>query len=185
MKETKAATRYAKSVFDLALDRNNLDKVNADMKYIGEVCSKNPDFINLLNSPIVKSDKKVAIFNAIFKNNISEDSLAFLTLIAKKRRESYIEGIANEFGKLYDIHKGIQKAIVTTAIGIDDVLRKQVYEVIKKSSQSEIELIEKVDPSLIGGVVLRIGDQQIDSSIVRSIKKLKQRFSENPYIKEI
>ena len=64
MKETKAATRYAKSVFDLALDRNNLDKVNADMKYIGEVCSKNPDFINLLNSPIVKSDKKVAIFNA-------------------------------------------------------------------------------------------------------------------------
>ena len=185
MRETKAATRYAKSVFDLALERNNLDKVNSDMKYIAEVCVKNSDFVNLLNSPIVKSDKKIAIFEAIFKSNVSDDSLAFLTLIAKKRRESYIGGIAIQFGKLYDVYKGIQKAIVTTAIGIDDELRKKVYDILKKSTQSEIELIEKVDKNLIGGFTLRIGDQQVDSSIVRSIKKLKQSFSENPYIKEI
>jgi F-type H+-transporting ATPase subunit delta len=185
MKETKTASRYAKSLLDLALDKNSLDKMNADMKLVEEVCEQNPEFIYLLDSPIVKSDKKIAIFNAILKGKVTEDTLIFLALLAKKRRESFLPGIASEFSKLYNTHKGIQKAIVTTANGIDDELRKKVFEVIKKSTSSEIELVEKTNKDLIGGFILKIGDTQIDSSIVRSIKKLKQNFSENPYIPEI
>ena len=80
--------------------------------------------------------------------------------------------------------KGIRTAEIISAVGLDDKLRKQVYETVKNSTKSEVELIEKVDKKLIGGFILRLGDKQYDASIVSSLRKLAQSFSANPYVRK-
>jgi F-type H+-transporting ATPase subunit delta len=92
--------------------------------------------------------------------------------------------IAKEFTRQYKEMRGIQIAIITSAVGLDDKLRKEVYDIIKKSADSEIELVEKVDKNLIGGFVLRMGDKQYDASIASDLKRLTKEFSSNPYIKK-
>lgn len=185
MRETRVASRYALSLFDIALENNILNEVSDDMKLILSVIEENRDFNVLLRSPLVNPDKKSEIFREIFGKKVSAPTIHLLELVAKKKREENLEQIAKEYLSLVNEHKGVQQVIVTTAIGLDDKLRKEVMEAIKKSTESEVELIEKVDKSIIGGFILKIGDQNIDSSIARTVKKLRRNFSENPYNKEL
>ena len=75
-------------------------------------------------------------------------------------------------------------AVITTASGLDEDLRKKVLDLVRKSADSEIELIEKTNDKLIGGFTLQVGDKRVDASIAKQIKKLALSFNENPYIKE-
>lgn len=184
MQGTKVATRYAKSLFDLALEKGEIEKVCADMKLVQQVCSTSPDFVAMLTSPIIKTDKKQAIIHSVFDKQLSKVSLAFVDIIVKKKREMFLPEIAEAFAVKYKEHKKILTAVITTAFGIDETLRKQVIEVIKGATKSEIELVEKVDTTLIGGFIVRVGDKQDDTSIRTKIMKLSRIFKENPYIKE-
>jgi F-type H+-transporting ATPase subunit delta len=184
MKGTRAAVRYAKALKELALEQGVLEKVRDDMKLIGSVCENNHDFAVMLDSPIIKTDKKQSILKEVFEGKIFKLTELFIQILAAKRRESYIEAIAIEFIKQFKEHKKILTAIVTTASGLDDELRKKVLEVVKGSGNSEVELIEKTNEKLIGGFTLQVGDKRIDASIAKQIRKLAMSFSENPYIKE-
>src|ERR1035437_2171610 len=184
MKGTRAAVRYAKALMELALEQGVLEKVCDDMKLIISVCQNSHDFDVVLNSPIIKTDKKQSILAEVFKGKICKLTELFLHILAAKRRESYIEAIAIEFVKQFKEHKKILTAIVTTASGLDEELRKKVLEVVKGSGQSEVELMEKINDKLIGGFTLQVGDKRIDASIAKQIRKLAMSFSENPYIKE-
>lgn len=174
MKNTKVAIRYAKSLLDLALEKGVLNEVNADAKTINNTAAESHDFALFLNSPIVKADKKVAVFKEMFGGKVNEITLSFINLLAAKRRESMLVEIMEEFTNLYNKHKGIEKAVVITASGLDDTLRKKVYQIVKDSAKSEVELVEKVDKNIIGGFILKIGSNQYDSSVLRSIRNLKQ-----------
>lgn len=184
MKGTRAAVRYAKALKELALEQGVLEKVRDDMKLIGSVCQSNHDFTVVMDSPVIKTDKKQAILNEVFKGKISKLTELFLHVLASKRRESYIEAIAIEFIKQFKEHKKILTALVTTASGLDDELRKKVLAVVQGSGHSEIELVEKINEKLIGGFTLQVGDKRIDASIAKQVRKLAMSFSENPYIKE-
>jgi F-type H+-transporting ATPase subunit delta len=177
------ASRYAKSLIDLSIEKKQLEETRNDMKTIGSVCKSNKDFIALLNSPIVKTDKKQEIFAAIFGKNISKLSLSFLNLLAVKRREGYIPEIANAFDELYKNKMNITTATVKTAIALDDKLKKRVLEIVKEAAgKGEIELVEKVDPSIIGGFVLTVADRQLDESVKRKLADLKKNLLDNKYI---
>ena len=139
MKGTRAAVRYAKALKDLALEQGVLEKVRDDMKLITAVCESNHDFAVMLNSPIIKTDKKQAILSELFKGKVSKLSELFLQILAAKRRESYIQAIAIEFIKQFKEHKKILTAVVTTASGLDEELRKKVLKVVQGSGHSEIE----------------------------------------------
>jgi F-type H+-transporting ATPase subunit delta len=184
MKGTRAAVRYAKALKDLALEQGVLEKVRDDMKLISDVCKSNHDFTVVMDSPIIRTDKKQAILNEIFKGKISKLTELFINVLAAKRRESYIEAIAIEFIKQFKVHKKILTAIVTTASGLDEEMRKKVLEVVQGSGHSEIELVEKINEKLIGGFTLQVGDKRVDASLAKQIRRLTMSFSENPYIKE-
>ena len=177
MIETKVARRYAKSLIDLSKERNEIEAIANDMKLVASVCGQNRDFMLLLGSPIIHADKKLSILNKVFSGKISPMSLSFFEIITRHGREYYLEEIAKEFVRLYKDYKGIQTAIVTSAIGLDEGLRKEVYKIVKESLNSEIELVEKVDKNLIGGFVLRVGDKQFDASIASGLNKLKREFA--------
>ena len=184
MLQTKVARRYAKSLLDLAKEKGELEAVNNDMKLLAEVCNCNHDLRLLLSSPIISNDKKHAILKRVFSGKISAMSMSFFDIITRKGRESHLESIAMEFIRLYKEYKGIQTAIVTSAVGLDDKLRSQVYKMVKESLNSEIELIEKVDKDLIGGFILRVGDKQYDASIARDLRLMRQELIDTSYVRK-
>lgn len=184
MKGTRATIRYAKSFGDLAAEQGSLEKVYADMRLIHKTCSANRELSILLNSPIVKTDKKQSILKEIFHGKIFKLTEDFILLITSKRREALLESIAEAFVEQYKVRKKILTAVITTTFGLDEDLRKKVLELVKKSANSEIELIEKTNDKLLGGFILQVGDKRLDASIAKQVRRLAMSFSENPYIKE-
>src|ERR1700752_3442048 len=168
------ATRYAKSLLQLAVE-----KVYADMQLVQHVCEENREFAIFLNSPIIKTDKKVAVIKEIFSGKVSEITADFLVILTNKRRESYMNDIAKAFITQYKQHKNILTAVITSAVGIDATVKTKVLELVKQTTQGEVELIEKVDAGLIGGFVLTIGDKQVDASVSRKLNELRKTFSVN------
>ncbi|HRH65433.1 MAG TPA: ATP synthase F1 subunit delta [Bacteroidia bacterium] len=184
MVETKVSKRYAKSLIELAQERGVTDTVQADMKLFADTCAQNRDLSLLLSNPIIQSDKKMEILRKIFGGKMNALSISFFEIVTRKSREAYLEHIAKSYITLYKTQKGILTAEVTSAIGLDENLRKKVYAMVSNSGKSEVELIEKIDPKLIGGFVLRIGDKQYDASISAELRKLAKEFSSNPYVRK-
>ena len=184
MIESKVAVRYAKSLLDLATEQGVLDAVNNDMSLIANTCHNSRDLTVLLNNPTIKSDKKAAILAELFGSKINKLSLEFINIIAKKRREADLFSISKQYTHLYKEAKGINTVTVTSAIKLDEKLRNEVLAIAQKSVKGSVELVEKVDASLIGGFVLTIGDKQFDASISKSLKKLTNDFSGNLYIRQ-
>src|SRR5688500_1511349 len=112
------AGRYANSLMELAQDKNKMDAVRSDMQLISQVCAENREFILFINSPIIKTDKKIAVLEDIFKGKISDLTMSFLILMTKKQRESYLKDIASAFEESYKQKKNIFTAVVTSARGL-------------------------------------------------------------------
>ncbi len=185
MSEIRVASRYAKSLLELAQEKGVLEKLKADMQLFSKTVAQNRDLHLLLHNPIIKSDKKLAVINAIFKGKVDDLTLAFFNIVARKGRESMLEFIAVQFEEQYNIYKGIQKAKVTSAVPLTPALREELGQRLVLQTGKTIELEEVIDPSLIGGFVLRVGDQQIDSSVKYNLRKLKNNFKDNPYITKL
>lgn len=183
MRNTRVTLRYAKSLLDLAIEQNQLDACKADMEAVLAVCKDSKDLSLLLKSPVVKTDKKVAILNKVFAS-FGSLSKSFINIITSKKREMLLEEIAERFLLVYKQHKGIESALATTAIPLDNDLRGAIQEFVEKHGGGQVELTEKVDEKLIGGAVIRIGDRQLDASVLRQINDLKQTFNKNLYIKD-
>ena len=175
---TRVASRYAKSLLALALEQGEMENAYNDMKLVSETCDSSKDLSLLLQSPIIKPDKKTEILREIFAGRLGKLSLSFIDIIIKKRRENYLEAIAREFQYQYKSHKNILTAIVTSDVGLDDNIRSEIMKIVKDSANAEVELVEKADKDLIGGLILRIGDKQIDASIQRKLINLRRDFSE-------
>ena len=173
----RVASRYAKSLMELAIESNQQDAVRSDMKSIEKLCSESSEFVTFLESPVIKTDKKIGVLNSIFKGKVSEMTLAFLTLITNKRRESIIKEIATAYDDQYKLDKNIFTAIVTSANGLDKKSKEQVIDLIKTQMKGEVELIEKIDSNTIGGFVLKIGDQQIDKTVARQLINMKKHLT--------
>jgi F-type H+-transporting ATPase subunit delta len=185
MSEIRVASRYAKSLIELAAEQGILEQVHQDMLLFSKVVSQNRDFQLLLHNPIVKSDKKLAILNSIFTGKVQPLTLAFYNIVARKNREAALEFVASEFEKQYNDLKGIQKASVTSAVPLTPALRNELGQRLATQTGKSIELEELIDPSLIGGFVLRVGDKQIDSSVKNSLRKLQHNFKDNSYITKL
>lgn len=182
MKGIKAASRYAKSLLSLAIEQKVLEQAYTDMKLIDDTCDKNRDLQLLLKSPIVKADKKQTVMTSVFGPHLSPITNGFVKLIIQHRREDLLHEIADSFVKQYQAHKNIGVAEIISATPLKAEIRTKIIEHLKKQEGREIEVIEKVDATLIGGLLIRIGDRQFDGSIVRKLHDLKKEFSKNPYV---
>jgi F-type H+-transporting ATPase subunit delta len=174
-----------KSLLDLAIEQKALENVHNDMLLFARVVNESKPFAAMLKSPVIPHDKKSAILSKIFNGKVHALTMSFFDIITRKNREPLLPAIAREFHNAYNDHKGIGKATVTSAVPLDDKLRNEFETLVKQySEKKQVELVEKVDPEMIGGFVLNIGDRQIDASIKSRLNALKLTFSQNPYIKE-
>lgn len=182
----RAASRYAKSVFVLAQEQGLVEAVYADMEFIHKATSHHRELKLALNSPIIKDDKKKDILLAIFGDNISELTKHLIALIALKGRCNLIDDISVVFVKLYQDLKGLVAAKVTTAVPLDDTLRGQVMQAaLKLAAGKTAVLTEVVDPAIMGGYILQIGDNQIDASVAGKFKTLHRELIDSNYVSKL
>lgn len=185
MQNPRLANRYAKSLIDLAVAKNELEAVHSDMLLLQSITRSNADVVALLRSPIIKADKKIKIMGAILDGKISGITSAFIRLVTLKGRESVLAEIAGEFAKQYNVIKGIARVKLTSAAPLDAQLLNLIRDKVETSTGRKIELETKVDPDLIGGFVLETGDSLFDASVLRDLKDIKKQFLKNIYISDI
>jgi F-type H+-transporting ATPase subunit delta len=183
MVDTKVASRYAKSLIGLAQEQNLLEEVKKDMEIILNACHTSKEFQIVLKSPIIKGDKKLAIIKEAFGGLVSTLTISFIEILTRKGREIYMQGISAEYIRQYREIKKIVTAKVITAVPLDDTLRAKIAALVKNTASS-VEIEEKVDPTIIGGLIVTVGDRQIDASISGKINALRKDFSKNLYVKE-
>ena len=176
MKGSKIAGRYATALLELSIEQNKVDQVLSDMKYLLEVNNETRDFQLLLDSPIVKGDKKIAIFEELF-GQFEEVSTSFVKLITNNGRESYLPTIAEAFDAQVKEHRGIVPITIISAVPLANSTKEIILEKVEKGVNGKLEVTELIDSSLIGGFIVRMGDKQIDASVASQFNDLKQRLT--------
>ena len=186
MPNPRLAARYAKSLIDLANERNQVEPVYNDMLFLQSLCRESRDFLMLLRSPVVKADKKSAIVDAVTKGKISELTAAFNRLLINKGREANLPEVIVSFIDQYKLQKGIHTVKLTTAVPVTEEVKNQIIgQVQKQTNLSNIDLKATVNEDIIGGFVLEIGDTLIDASIAYDLNKIKTQFMNNDFIYKI
>lgn len=185
MSDIRVASRYSKSLIELANEKGILKQVHQDMLLFSSVVSQNRDFQLMLTNPVIKSDKKLKVINSIFAGKVQKMTLMFFNLVAQKSREAVLLSMTSEFERQYNEVKGIQVATVVSAVPFAPAQRDALIKQLTLETGKIIQLKESVDPSLIGGFVLRVGDKQIDSSVKNSLRKLRKDFKDNSYINKL
>ena len=183
MTDSRAVSRYVKSLLNLAVEKGVLEEVHADMNSFERVLSENRSLLNVMRSPIVRHLKKKSILDALFQSRFNNLTMSFFRIITEKNREELLPAIAKAFHTAYNEYKGIGKASVVTAVALDNELREEILAVARKvTGRPNVELSEEVDPAIIGGFVLNAGSQQIDSSIKHKLKLLQLNFNNSPQV---
>lgn len=184
MLDSIISERYARALFELAHENGKLEQVKKDMDLLIELVDTSRDFRHLMISPVIMPAKKVAVLDALLAGKIDEITRQFYRLLAGKRREKYMEGIAREYIEKYKEHNNIVTIEIRTVQPLTADLRDRIVHILEQRRGIKVDLVEKLDPSLIGGFIVSTSDVRYDSSLATSIKKLKKEFQENLYVRE-
>lgn len=174
MNQSKIAVRYAKALFLTASEKDMLELVYKDIVLIESAVKESEAFQAYLSSPANKPSAKVRFINHVFSDGIIQPiTLNFLHLIIGNNRSAHIPAVTRYFISLYRKQKGIKSAVFTLAAEPSQQIQKRIGEVLKNIYKAEIDLQVAVDPSLVGGFVLRVEDQQYDASVSSALKRMK------------
>lgn len=173
MNDSKISVRYSRALFQLALEKKIIDKVNKDMILISELC-KMPETREFLHSPIIVPSKKSFIFHRMLEENVEAITLSLVDLIVKNGRESYLPAITRVFIHETMKYRGITESVLTTAMKVNTEVKKQLTDLIEEVFSTKVELEEIVNPEIIGGFILRVDDNYIDASIRNKLSKIKK-----------
>ena len=176
MDQSKVTVRYAKAFFGLAKEKQLLDEVKNDMEMIGQLIKTSTDLQLLLESPVVKSSKKVSLLKTIFEGKVNQLTVDFLAMVAANKREIFTQGICLNFAALYRQDQGIKSAVITTAVPLQEDLVSQIQKQLESEFKTKVELSQRVDTELIGGFVLRVDDRQIDASMASKLRRVKETY---------
>ena len=176
MAGTRAAIRYAKAILDSAKDNNNADSVNADMTSIVNAIHDSAELKEFLHSPVVKGEIKFSSVTEIFASAQKETKSLFQLLLVNKRFE-LLQDVAIQYNAFHDELNGKETAVVTTAFPLSAELEAKVLAKIATFSTKNITIQNIVDPAIIGGFILRMGDKQYNASVANRLQNLKREFS--------
>lgn len=174
---SKAARRYAKALLQSALEQNILGDVEKDIRFIDKTLSDSHELKIFLRSPVIKSEDKLGGLTSIFDSHISKETMGLLNLLVEKGRENLLADICLGFINLYNDHKGIIKVDVVSAIQLDKKQKKSLLDELSDSTGKKVDMNLSVDESLVGGLVVKIGDTVIDGSVKHKIRMLKNQFA--------
>lgn len=175
MNTNRISVRYAKALFELALEENKAGNVNNDMLLFLQV-SVEPEFQSFLENPVILPSKKQEIFNGIFKNYTEELSLKFFKLLSDKNREIFLNVIARNYSGFYRKHFGIKSVELVTPFPADQKFKDNITNIIATEFKTKVDLTDKVHPEIVGGFILTVEGLQYDASVSSSLKSIKKEL---------
>lgn len=185
MSSHRIASRYAKSLIQLAEEKGQLNEVFADIKSLDSIFESSRDLKLMFKSPIIPTDKKLNIVKRLFEGKISDLLYRFVVLMIKKGREVHFHDMVVSFIEQYNVIRNITPVTITSAVKLDAGLVQTMLTSLKAKEQlGDIQLKEVVDESIIGGFILHYGDKMIDSSVVRKLNGYRGIVDDDSYIKK-
>jgi F-type H+-transporting ATPase subunit delta len=182
MANWQVASRYAKSLLQLAIEQGVLDQVYEDMVLLDQLCREHPLLLKTLQSPIITSHKKLAILQALFADKVTALVLHFFDLVVKKQREVMLSNMAFCFLMQYDRYKDIKTAHITTTFPISNALIDYFQKLVQSIAPcKEVKLVQHIKPAILGGFVLQVDDKQLDESLVTKLYLLKKQCITSGY----
>ncbi len=177
MSEIKIANRYAQALIQQAIADNKLATVAGDVQVLYDTCRASKDLRNVLSNPIIANAQKLSALKTIFKN-FDGLTLNLIKLVCTRNRENILEKIAEAFLSAYRSYQGIQKVNVESAVAADDRTLQSIKKfVMEKTGAKDIELHTSINPDVIGGLVIKFGDNLLDSSIAAKLRNLKKELN--------
>lgn len=168
---------YGEALFKLAIEENDLDTIAEEAKSTLSAIQKNEDLIKLLNHPKISRDEKVAMVENIFKGNVSDTIVGFLVIIVEKGRYSDLEAIFEYFLAQVKEYRNIGVAYITSAVPLTEEQKKMTLDrLLKVTKYVQFDMHYTVDESLIGGMVIRIGDRVVDSSVRTKLNTMASKL---------
>lgn len=168
---------YGEALFSLAVDEAKVDDFEQEIEVIIQVLHENPDFQKLMNHPKISKEEKIQVIHTVFEKRISEELVGFLTIIVSKERYNELDAILEYFQTEVKAMKGIGVAYVTTVIELNENQKKQVVtKLLETTNYNQMEMHYAINKNLIGGMVIRIGDRVVDSSVKTKLEKLESQL---------
>lgn len=173
---SRAAIRYAKAILETAVSSEKANQVNEDMKSIIAAVDSSADLKDFLASPIIKSDLKMNALTEVF-GSVQAETKSLFRLLQENKRFEILAAIATQYNAQYDEMNGVEVANVTTAFPLTAELEAKILAKAATISTKKITIQNTVDPSIIGGFILRIGDKQYNASVSNRLQELKREFA--------
>ncbi|CAM1369861.1 ATP synthase subunit delta [Tenacibaculum sediminilitoris] len=185
MKEARPALRYAKAVLNLAKDSENETLVNDNMKLIVDTIAGSEDLQTMLKSPVIKAANKHKVLDVLFGDKVDNIVKGLFNLLEENKRMMMLDSIAKQYSIIYDYHKSMQVAKVTTAVALTNELEDKIQAKIVALTGNNASIENIVNPDILGGFILRVGDVQYDASISNQFNELRREFDNSHYIPKI
>lgn len=181
MGQSQVAYRYAKSILELAKDAGQTDAVAADMNTLAGTITESADLKAVLKSPVINAAQKIGVLKSIFDGKVSNVTINLMETVVNNKRESQLAEIAHSYLNQLNDLQNVVEAEITTAVPLTQELQMKAMEVIKSMSDKQIKLVEKIDKSIIGGIIVKIGDKQVDQSVRRRLQNFQKELTKNIY----
>ena len=168
---------YGDALVELAVEENEIDSLSQEISKLLTVLEENPEFLTLLNHPRISVEEKTTVVKNVFSGRLSEEMVGFLTIIVMKGRSSSLKEILVYFLDRVKELKGIGVAYVTTPLELSDSQKKEIEKKLLATTEfKEMEMHYQLEPKLIGGMQIQIGDRVVDSSVLTLIQKMQQNL---------
>ncbi len=169
--------RYALALFEVSQQLGKEDRFFKELKFVIDALKQNPDFMKVLSAPMISKDEKKELVETIFSSSLSQEIINFLKILLDKERISSIFDIADEFEKNLNKARNIKKVTAIAAVELSEDVRQKLTEKLRAVTGSTIILSTLMDPSVVGGIMLKIGNEQIDGTLRGRLESLKQEIS--------
>ncbi|HOA81343.1 MAG TPA: F0F1 ATP synthase subunit delta [Defluviitaleaceae bacterium] len=171
--EQLISSRYAKALFDLAVESNKINEFENQVHNLYEILNSEKDFMQILQHPQIVADEKIELLKKVFESKVSDEIMGLLVLIIRKNREEYILDILNSFLNRIKEYKGIVTATVITAVALSNEQINLIKAKLTNSLKKQVQIETQIDQSIIGGLIIRVGDSILDASIGGKLQSLK------------
>ena len=168
------ADKYSSAMLELAQEQGNLVTTEENLLYVASVLNEQPELVGFINNPIVEADAKISLLGKVFGTAVEKTVLHFMYVMVKRGRYRYLQDTIRAFIKKSREARGILEAIVTVAEPLTDDVEASVQAKLREVTGKDVILSVRQDPSIMGGIVIQVGDKRIDGSVSRRLEELEK-----------
>ncbi|WP_313757443.1 F0F1 ATP synthase subunit delta [Tissierella sp.] len=171
------SNRYALALFEAGLDLEKTDEFNKELDFLKDVFEEENKLLQILHHPKISNIEKRDLIDKLFKDRVSQEIVNFLYILIDKRREGFILEIIDRYKELFNEHENIVKVVAITAVPMEEKAETKLQNVLSNKLGKKIELTNKVDATILGGVLLKLQNKELDGTVKGQLESMGKAIS--------